>query len=268
MSILRVISRITITSALLLCVALPGGCQQKKESADPWQHLEHYWDGYDPGKHDADSVEQRLVDYMFLTMNAPSPEMRRDCWQTIARIFPDSQPNRTVVEYLGETDSPLYAPAMLEEYLVALTEMFPTGSARRMRVDYLLDGIRKNKPGTRISDLRLVLADGTCSTLHKLIGGSADENGSKNEDEMGGEILVLFYDPECEECSALISALAADGESRHVIAVSVTHEVKKELPAWWVSAKAADADELDANFYLPRLPRLYEVQSDGTLSCV
>lgn len=231
---------------------MSGGCQQKKRNADPWHHLEHYWDGCNPGTMDADTLEQRLVDYMYLTMNAPSPDLRRKCWQTIARIIPDSQPNRTVAEYLGEQDSPLYAPSMLEEYLVALTEIFPSGSVQRIRVDYLLEEIRKNKPGTIIADLRLLLADGVESTLHKLVGKSHDG------------CMILFYDPECEECSALISRLATDEDTLQVIAVSVTGEMT-QLPAWWVSARAADTEELDTNFYLPRLPMLYKVRSDGKI---
>jgi len=252
MSILRVISSTAATLSMLLCVAVPCGCQQKKGAANPRQYPEHYLDGCDTGRMDTDAIEQLLVDYIYLIMNTPSPDLRRKCWQTIARKFPDSQPNRTVVEYLGEPDSPLYAPAMLEEYLVTLTEIFPSESMQRVRVDYLLEGIRKNKPGTRIADLRLVLADGIDSTLHKLV------------DESESGCLLLFYDPECEECSALITKLATDGEAGQIIAVSVTGEVK-ELPAHWLSARAADAEELDANFYLPRLPKLYKVQSDGKI---
>jgi len=290
MSILRVIiNRIAVTLSLLLCVVATGGCQQKKAGASHdgsaradsvnvklFEHLEHYWDGYDPGRLDADSVEQRLVDYLFLTINAPSPEMRRDCWQTIARIFPDSQPNRTVADYLGQPDSPLYAPYMLEEYLVALTEMFPPETPERLRVDYLLDGIRKNKPGTKIADLRLFLSDGTLTTLRNLIadsGGNAAPKRQRRNESRGagdresnvdGDILILFYDPECEECSALISELAASGDPRPIIAISVTSELK-DLPANWVSAKAADPDQLDTNFYLPSLPRLYRVHPDATI---
>jgi len=237
--------------ALVLLSGVAQGCgrNNKAPQKNPRSYLEHYWDHTDPAALSADVREQRLVDYLYLAMNA-APAQRHRCWQTIARVFPNEQPNRLVADYFGDSDSPLYAPAMLEEYLAAIADLFEEGSAQRLRVDYLLGEIRKNKAGQPIADLDLVrVADRRRITLHALIAGSSTDS------------KVLFYDPACEECTALISRLAADPEPGPVVAVSVTGETRP-LPPAWHSCTAVDPDQLGERFYLPRLPQLYTVGSD------
>jgi len=240
--------------ALVLPLWVAQGCGNRgqarsKQQANLDTHLEHYWDTTKLSTLGAEELEQRLVDYMYLSMNA-RPDRRRLCWQTIARLFPDEQPNRLVADYLGEPDSPLYAPAMLEEYLEAIAELYEDGSVQRVRIDYLLGQIRKNKVGRQIADLDLVeVTAHRPVTLHSLLAGC--DTGSK----------VLFYDPECEECTALINRLADDPKIGNVVAVSVTGEVKP-LPTAWQSCIASDPDQLDECFYLPRLPQLYTVGPD------
>lgn len=237
--------------ALVLPLWVVQGCGNRgqarsKQQANLDTHLEHYWDTTKLSTLGAEELEQRLVDYMYLSMNA-QPKRRHLCWQTIAQLFPDEQPNRLVVDYLGEPASPLYAPPMLEEYLAAIAELFDEGTPERFSVDYLLNGVRKNKAGKPIADLDLVSAvDGRRLTLHTLISGCNSK--------------VLFYDPECEECSATITALAAS-DTNNVVAVSVTGEAKA-LPEGWHSCIAADPDQLDERFFLPRLPQLYTVRPD------
>jgi len=232
-------------------------------------YLEEYWDGIDVDTLTDADREQRLVDYIYLTQNADSLT-RRMCWQKIAEVFPNQQPNRMVCDYLGESDSPLYAPAMLDEYLETLTTVFDEGSVQRVRVDYLLENLRKNRPGSTIGDLDLVIAaDGTRTTLHHLIALCPTDT------------KVLFYDPECEECAAEISRLSTTSDP--VIAVSVTGtalpaaqsgtlpgdrsdtEAAKALPASWHSCIATDMDQLDENYYLPTLPRIFTVTPAGTI---
>lgn len=240
---------------IFLALALPflvaQGCSNDKPSQkNPHSYIEHYWDSTDPAALSTDEREQRLVDYMYLSINA-APAQRHRCWQTIARKFPDEQPNHLVADYLGEPDSPLYAPAMLEEYLETIAGLFEDGSVQRVRVDYLLGQIRKNMIGRRIADLDLVrVTDRKHVTLHSLLAGS--DTGSK----------VLFYDPECEECTALISRLAAEPKLGNVVAVSIT-DATKPLPPAWHSCTASEPDQLDERFYLPHLPRLYTVGPDS-----
>ncbi len=242
-----IVLKIFVALVLPLMAAQGCGSDSKASQEEARSYPEHFWDNVNTAVMSDDEREQRLVDYMYLSMSA-APEQRRRCWQTIARVFPDEQPNRLVADYLGEPGSPLYAPEMLEEYLEAIAELFDDGSLQRIRIDYLLDGIRKNKAGQQIADLDLVTAAGRHTTLHTLIAGS---NAGSN---------VLLYDPGCEECAALIGRLAADADAGNVVAVSVTGKAR-ELPQAWHSCTVADPEQLDERFYLPRLPQLYTVDS-------
>jgi len=257
---ISVLSLVLLVSvALCSCRHNPSAGAAREEAGAPDRlgaYLDAYWENIDPDTLTAEAREQRIVDYIYLTLNADTAT-RRQCWQAIAGVFPDEQPNRTVTDYLGEPDSPLYAPGMLEEYLDAISALYEEGSLERYRVDYLLDGIRKNKIGQQISDLDVInVADGMPATLHALIR------------RCDTDVRVLFYDPGCEECAAVISRLA--GEPGTVIAVSITGDTHSALaagavPQGWYSCTARDLGQLDGNFYLPRLPQLYTVGSNGII---
>lgn len=192
-----------------------------------------------------DPVRQ-IVDALYLAQGLDSAT-RRDCWKFIMELEPDDQPNRTATEYLRDSSSPLYNPPLLDEYLLYLLATLPDSDLRRERVDYLLDCTRKNRPGQTIADLDLLTADGRHTSLHR---------------EINADAYVLFYDPDCIDCSAMIDELGATDAA--VIAISITDSIKP-LPPRWLSARALDPDQLDDRFYLPTLPALYPVGSDAVL---
>lgn len=215
-------------------------------------HLKHYWDDKDPKQMNTEELEQHLVDYIYIAMHAPT-EMRKDSWRKLSDLFPESQPHRMVVDYLGTRESPLYAPEMLEEYLQTVSDYLPAESLYKARVDYMLTGIRKNRPGSVIADLSLTMGyTGEQTTLHKLI--KAQNKPTK----------VLLYDPECDECKELIERLKVANDGEGVIAVTVTGETGKKLPSQWICV-IPDEEELDEGYYLPQLPVLYRVTPDAVV---
>lgn len=194
----------------------------------------------------ATDTDRQIIDALYLA-NGLDSAGRRDCWEFIMELDPDDQPNRTATEYLRDSSSPLYNPALLDEYLLYLMAALPDGDLRRERVGYLLDCIRKNRSGQTIADLDLLTADGRRTSLHC---------------EINTDACVLFYDPDCADCSALIEELGATDVA--VIAISITDSIKP-LPTRWLSARAIDADQLDDRFYLPALPALYPVNSSAII---
>lgn len=216
-------------------------------------HLAEYWRGVDVSALPEDTLEQKIVDYLFLTAHGDSVT-RRQSWTELAAVFTESYPEQWVVDYLGDRESPLYAPALLDEYLVTLTDVLPADNLQRSRVMYLLENIRKNRAGAEIADIELAIPDGENSTLHSKITEMASRGAE--------EVVVLFYDPDCGECSRAISELSASGAA--VVAVSITDEVKP-LPAEWISSMAADPDELDDKYYLPEMPEIYRVTPAGII---
>lgn len=208
-----------------------------------------YWNDVDLDTAETGWREQRIVDFLYLMEHADSAT-RHTGWQRLHAAL-DSSLDRTVVDYLGESGSPLYAPGLLDEYLVSLVGALPATDAGHIRAAYLLRNIRKNRPGDIVANLPLLaVADSSVPTalhsvLHTLPGNTAD-------------VLILFYDPDCDTCDSLISDLAQSVAATPVIAVSVAG-TDKSLPAGWRSFRAAGSEVLDSLFYLPSLPALYYV---------
>lgn len=270
----------------LLIALLPALCScsgrtqsiEDNGNADPLRdRITTYWNSIDINTTDENMREQSIVDYLYIVQHADSVT-RREAWHAL-NIQLGNSLDRTVSDYLGDPASPLYAPAMLDEYLVSLLSETGTDDTTRARAEYLLENIRKNRPGDVIADLPVVCADGTVTSLHSLIAGTAVSGTGNTGGTVSGDVnttgagrprpthgyLIIFYDPECDSCDETIDALSARTHAHHtIIAISVTDAVKP-LPSDWISTRAADPDALDEAFYHPSLPAIYTVTPSATI---
>lgn len=243
--------------AVLLAATACGHNPQKEAAVETaavsmHERLGSYWTGIDTDSIGADALEQHIVDYIYLLSHADSLD-RTEGWRRISEAVHRGYPDKTVVDYLGQPDSPLYSPALLDEYLSTLADMLPTDDVARISVEWLLENTRKNRPGSIIADVHLKLADGGASTLHRLVTVAS---------------VVIFYDPECDLCAEIIEEYSANPPAdRRIIAVS-TEEGFKTVPSHWISACANDRKELHEAFYLPSLPVIYNVDSEGRIEAV
>lgn len=247
---------------LLLFCGCHSGNRKAPEGSTLNERLMMFWSGICPDSLTADAREQYIVDFLYLMENADSVT-RRAGWPKLHAALGDG-PDRTVTDYLAEPDSPLYSPEMLDEYLTALTRILPSSDAGHIRALFLRENYRKNRSGAPIADLRLLSPKGATAALREVV---------RTLQSQGPEVTVLFYDPDCENCAAVIDGLAASTtspvssgtqdssafpDSGAVIAVSVT-DATAPLPEGWCSFRAASREELDSAFFLPSLPALYLV---------
>lgn len=272
---------VNLLIALLPALCSCSGRTQNVENGgnvDPLrERIAAYWDSAALNTMDDGMREQSIVDYLYIVQHADSVT-RREAWHALNMQLGNSL-DRTVSDYLGDPASPLYAPAMLDEYLVSLLSETGTDDTTRARAEYLLENIRKNRPGDVIADLPVVCADGTVTSLHSLIAGTAvsgtgntGRTVSGDDNTTGAErprpthsYLIIFYDPECDSCDETIDALSNRTPAHHtIIAISVTDAVKP-LPSDWISTRAADPDALDEAFYHPSLPAIYTVTPTATI---
>lgn len=243
----------SISRVINICLLILVGCgcvgnANKSEAEDGLLgRVLSYWDEIDAVNIPADSLEQHVVDYLYLLGHIDSVG-REKSWPGFFRGVRE-QPNRIAVEYLGESDSPLYSPAMLEEYLENLLRYSDDG-AIGARASYLLENLRKNRPGKRISDL-MVMAGGKQTSLHRLV------------DEAGKDCLIIFYDPDCDACDMAFARLEGkDMTGTQIIAVSVTGKAKV-LDESWLSAIVVDRDEFEEKYRSAILPSVYLVSRDA-----
>lgn len=278
MSISRAVSLlIALLPALCSCSGRTQSIEDNS-NADPLRdRIATYWDRTGINAMDENMREQSIVDYLYIVQHADSAT-RREAWHALNMQL-DNSLDRTVSDYLGDPGSPIYAPEMLDEYLVSLLSETGTDDTTRARAEYLLENIRKNCPGDMIADLQLVCADGTVTSLHSLIAGTTVSGTGNTGGTVSGDVnttgagrprpthgyLIIFYDPECDSCDETIDALSAGTAGGHtIIAISVTDAVKP-LPSDWISTRAADPDALDEAFYHPSLPAIYTVTPTATI---
>lgn len=240
---------ISFCVALLVYCSCTGNTQPSDANEGLYDKVLNYWEGIDTGSLSEDSLEQHIVDYLYLVGHLE--RARRDSvWPGFYKCV-EGHPNRIVVEYLGETDSPLYSPELLEEYLMNI-QKFTDDEATVIRAAYLLDNIGKNPVGSVIADLRVSGAD-EATTLHRLIR------------DAGRYCLIIFYDPECSACDAAFELLDTQGSGGlKVIAISVTGR-RKVVDESWESVHVADEVEMDERFYYTSLPSIYIVDKKGII---
>lgn len=238
---------------LLLSLLLFCGCGHSERRKAPesggelHERIMSFWSGIEPDSLTADEREQHIVDFLYF-MEETDSMTRRDAWPLLRAALGDG-PDRTVTEYLATPDSPLYSPEMLDEYLTALVRILPPSDPGYARAMFLLENYRKNKYGSPLADLRLLTPKGTPAMLHQAV---------RMVDTPARYVTVFFYDPDCENCAAVINELAASRHPGSVVAVSVT-DATAPLPEGWSSFRSACQEELDSAFYLPSLPAIYLV---------
>lgn len=268
---------IALLAALCSCSGRTQSIEDKGNPDPLRDRIATYWDSTGINAMDDGMREQSIVDYLYIVQHADSAT-RREAWHALNMQLGYGL-DRTVTDYLGDPGSPLYAPAMLDEYLVSLLSETGTDDTTRARAEYLLENIRKNRPGDVIADLPVVCADGTVTSLHSLIAGTTVSGTGNTGGTVSGDVnttgagrprpthgyLIIFYDPECDSCDETIDALSARTHAHHtIIAISVTDAVKP-LPSDWISTRAADPDALDEAFYHPSLPAIYTVTPSATI---
>lgn len=249
MSISRVNSLLIALSLLCSCT---GHTESRKDADTLNERILNYWNGVDIATMDGDAREQMIVDCLYIMQHTDSAT-RKAAWDNLNAQL-GYQLDRTVADYLGQPDSPLYSVEMFEEYLESLISVLPPDDMSHARAAYLLENIRKNRPGQQIADLGLTTERSTATSLHEIIKESVSD------------CLILFYDPDCDSCDETISQLShnATASPYKIIAISVT-DTLNPLPAKWISTRITDPDQLDNNFYLPTLPALYTVSPTGLI---
>lgn len=166
--------------------------------------------------------------------------------------------------YLSEPESPVYN---LEAYLSLLKAAFADGftdNARMQRIKALLETLMNNRPGTPAADLEIKVRDNQTTQLAELFGTTP--------------VILIFHDPDCEDCAALIKQAAAMSEINDaiaagkfkIVAIDASGDMDrwtadtKHIPANWIDAISPDAQVIvDETYYLPRFPAIYVVDTDG-----
>lgn len=233
--------------------------------------VESFWDDVDFGDtlllRDPDFLEQSFVNFIALGRGADREKFAAGVKKLVAGTERDSVAFGMLTEmtarYLFDPNSPMYSE---EDYLLFLDPLIDsplTKTPRREKLEWAKMTVMKNLPGTKAADIRFLTLDGKAHTLYGI-------------EESGKQILLVFFDPDCEHCQEIMPGIESDPYIRRkveageltVVAIysgplkELWEAKAKEMPAeWTVGIDDGSLEETDS-YILRALPSLYLLDAD------
>lgn len=238
--------------------------------------LSHYWEQFDFADttlvNNRDVTEQGFVNFIALLADGTTPEdlMRESlenwCTGFVGQAHARKVLTQTADDYLYNPNSPFYNEALYGMYLETLLRALPAGDAMRSSYDFKLKLLKRNNVGDRATDFTYYLPDGTRRTLAAT-------------PVKGDRLLLVFYDPECESCHAVLGQMAADrglaeavkAGKLSVLAVytegndEAWRKALPDMPAGWMVGADHEAVKMGALYDLKAMPSLYLLDGKKTV---
>lgn len=236
--------------------------------------IEHFWDNMDFAdtelSTDAQFMEQNFANYASLF---PHTEIDSVLPEAARNLMRRAEVNRnaynllaqTADTYLYEPESPVANENAYLHFLKAITESPFIDSALRTRYEVQLEDVLKNRPGTIATDFEIRLRNG--GTINLL-----------DECKSSKATLLLFYDPECSDCSLLVSRMKKDTSlskavsSGHlnIIAVypegdeTMFAEAAGKIPDEWRDGISPEGTVTEKELYsITSFPTIYLLDTNG-----
>ena len=230
--------------------------------------LTHYWERFDFADttlvDNRDVTEQGFVNFIALLVDGTtSEELTREslknwCTGFIAKDHARRVLMKTADDYLYNPNSPFYNEGLYGVYLETLLDVFPTDDVQRSTYNFRLKLVKRNNPGDRATDFTYYLPDGNRCTLAAT-------------PVKGDRLLLVFYDPECESCHAVLgqmtasAALAKAVQTGQISVLAIYTEGNEEvwrkalpdMPEGWTIGADHEAVKTGALYDLKAMPSLY-----------
>ena len=173
--------------------------------------IAHFWDAMDfrntVRSRDRGFMEQNFANYISVFPYADE-EARREAVATLLhKAEADSAAYRLLADvaekYLYEPNSPMLSEDFYILFLEHLVNAPQLGS-KTTRLRWQLEAARKNRPGMTAADFSYTTREGVRTTLHQ----------AHSEEQL----LLLFYDPECEHCKEIMASLQQNATLNRLVA--------------------------------------------------
>ena len=230
----------------------------------------HFWDAMDFRDslltRDRRFLEQNFVNYLSVFPLADEGARRGAAELLFRRAEDDAAACRMLADiaekYLYDPDSPMYSE---DQYILFLEQIVPSaalGEAGTLRYRWQLEAARANRPGSPAADFAFVTRDGRSMTLHEF--------------PVSGELLLIFYDPDCGHCREVMTRLEEDPRLNRRIADGHTtvlavcsgsdpdlwNDTASLLPAGWtVGYESGELQETGA-YVFRTFPTLFLLDAD------
>jgi hypothetical protein len=269
----------------VLCIAI-GVCSAKAQGGmefpypqiptmmtEPQQRatylLMHYWDNVDFNDMklvaNDDFMEQGFVNYLSVLPIVDALTAERSVEAMMKRAEVNSVAYKKLVniaeKYLFEPNSPMVNDEMYIMFLNQVLKTSVLSKVEKSRFEYQHRVVMKNRVGSVATDFIYMDKDGKTGSLHQL----------KAE-----ETLLVFYDPECDNCAEIIEKLRYDrrlnskimsGKLR-VLAVyagdnrALWEQHLAKMPTNWSVGRAVSKIQPLGLYVLRAMPAIYLLDKD------
>ena len=231
--------------------------------------LMHYWDNVDFNDMklvmNEDFMEQGFVNYLSVLSIVDAQTSEKSVEAMMKRAEENSVAYRKIAniaeKYLFEPNSPMVSDEM---YILFLNQILKTkvlSNVEKARFDHQYKVVMKNRVGSVATDFLYMDAKGEIGSLHKF----------KAE-----ETLLIFYDPDCDNCAEIIEKLRYNRElnakimsgKMRVLAIYAEENIelwKKELakmPTNWTVGRAVSKIKPLGLYVLRAMPAIYLLDKD------
>ena len=270
---------------IVLCIAI-GVCDAKAQGGvefpypqiptmmtEPQQRatylLMHYWDNVDFKDMklvmNEDFMEQGFVNYLSVLpiVDAQTAEQSVETMMKRAEVNSVAYGKIANIaeKYLFEPNSPMVSDEMYIMFLNQILNTKVLSNVEKVRFDHQYKVVIKNRVGSVATDFLYMDAKGDIGSLYKF----------KAE-----ETLLIFYDPDCDNCAEIIEKLRYNRElnakimsgKMRVLAIYAEENVelwKKELPkmpANWTVGRAVSKIKPLGLYVLRAMPAIYLLDKD------
>lgn len=238
---------------------------------DPTQKADyavlHFWDAMDWKDStltlDPNFIEQNFSNFAYLLSYADTPTRRQAIGQLLdaAKISPDVYEiiTSTAELYLYDPNSPMLSEELYMDFAEQMVNSPYPDRTASIRPAAQIESMRKNRPGSTITDFEFVTRENKKTSLHKEIAASA---------KSGNEIMLVFYDPECDHCHEVLGTLP---DKQGIIAIYSGDNFEKwaedaaSLPMSWIVGFEDGTLQDDGRYELRAMPYIFILKTDGTV---
>ena len=270
---------------IVLCIAI-GVCEAKAQGGmefpypqiptmmtEPQQRatylLMHYWDNVDFKDMklvaNEEFIEQGFVNYLSVLPIVDAQTAERSVEAMMKRAEMNVVAYKKLVniaeKYLFEPNSPMVSDEMYIMFLNQVMKTSVLSKVEKARFEYQHKVVMKNRVGSVATDFLYIDKEGKSGTLHKF---EAEET------------LLIFYDPDCDNCTEIIEKLRYNRElnakimsgKMKVLAIYAEDNLdlwKRELakmPTNWVVGRAVSKIKPLGLYILRAMPAIYLLDKD------
>lgn len=225
---------------------------------------EHFWDAMDFADtlrgRNRGFMEQNFANFLTLFPHVPETARAAAVSKLMRRAEADTAAYRLLAEiaekYLYDPNSPMRNEEFFIPFLQELGRTSLLDEFEKTRPAFLLRAVMKNRPGMRAADFTYIVRDGRRCSLY---GTQAPL------------VLLIFYDPDCENCKEVTAALSGNGFLNRLIADgqltvlavyadgnrAAWERTKADMPADWTVAFDTGRIGTEELYVLPATPVIY-----------